>query len=88
MIQIKYSMTEDFDSFYQYYGFLKTANDHRDYVSKRDACNMYEHMDKLYCQYSSESTNINVWIDGKTDFAHCVQWLADALGRGQVILHE
>ncbi len=88
MIQIKYSMTEDFDSFYQYYGFLKAANDHRDYVSKRDACNMYEHMNELYCQYSNESTNIHVWVNGETDFAQATQWLADALGRGQVILHE
>ena len=88
MIQIKYSMTEDFDSFYQYYGFLKAVNDHRDYVSKRDACDMYEHMNGLSCEYSTNTFSISIVKEQEQDFAQATQWLADALGRGQVILHE
>ena len=88
MIQIKYSMTKDFDNFYNYHGFLMAANDHMDYISKQDACDMYEHMNKLSCKYNTEVYTIDTVKQQEKDFAQAVQWLADALGRGQVILHE
>lgn len=85
MIQIKYSMTQSFDSFYQYYGFIKSAARNSDYCSDDDFKSIHKHMIKLY-NHATHNNSIEFRKTLYHDFVRAYDWLKEILDRGDIFL--